>query len=277
MSRASQSSEGGALALRDRNVEEVRKLIGRAAGAVKKLVGDATAERFLRAATAHYIHADKPEDMLIVEPSAYIASVMDAARDGLLPDGRDGWIIPYKRDCDWRPSWRGLLKLARRATTLRDVSAEVVYTSDVFDLTLGSNRQIEHVPYYARGIAAADRGQFVGVYAGCRIGPSWSYEFRFVDAHRIDQVMRMSGNPFNDVPSPVWEKHHDQMSMKHAFRKLCDWIEVPDSVLDVMLREDERDDARRARVKQEDGYVDKPRPLEDGGSKLAGEIRGTEA
>ena len=81
-------------------------------------------------------------------------------------------------------------------------------------------------------------------------------------------------------PSNVWERHPDQMRMKHCFRKLCDWIEVPDDVLDVMIREDERDKARRSTITQESAELDRTRPElppEERPSELAGAIRGTES
>lgn len=264
------ANEGGALAVYAANVEEVRVLVGKAKPAVEKFVGKEIAERFMRAAVSHYIHAEKPQAMHAVNPKFYIAAVLDAAMDGLTPDGRDGWIIPYGETCHWHPSWRGLLKLARRATTLRDVSAEVVYEGDQFHLRLGSDRAIEHVPYYAIGLSERDRGPIIGAYAGCRVAPSWTYEFRFVDRARLDVVASMSGNPSNDTPSPVWNKHFAQQAMKHCFRKLCDWIEMPDKVLDVLAREDERHRARVAQVEP-----DAPRPKN--GTSLADDIRGAAA
>ena len=226
----------------EQNVDEVKSLARQAIGHVAKLVGDGAVDRFLRAAVAHYLHADKPERMHRVHPRAYMASVMDAAVDRLLPDGRDGWIIPYGESCKWHPSWRGLVKLARRSTVIRDLSAEIVYQADDFQLDLGSNRRIEHRPFLG---PLGQRGNIIGAYAGCKISPTWTYEFRFIDEARLQQVSTMSGNPKDSTPSDTWIMHPAAMRRKHAIRQLMDWIEAPDEVLDCLAREDERMNVRQ--------------------------------
>jgi recombinational DNA repair protein RecT len=237
--------QGGAASLYQNNIEEVRALANKASNAAARIIGHDNIDRFMRVAIAHYLHADKPEAMHRVEPVAYMAAVMDAAVDRLLPDGRDGWIIPRGTTCSWHPSWRGLVKLARRATTVRELSAEAVYAADTFRIKLGSQRQIEHEPFIG---PAEKRGEIIGVYAGARLAPTWDYEFRWIDEDRLCTVASMSGDSRTNDPSPVWIRHPVQMRLKHAIRMFLSWIEAPDEVLDVIAREDERERTRVAQV-----------------------------
>lgn len=80
---------------------------------------------------------------------------MKAAQDGLLPDGRDGAIVPYgetedgQRGSDiaqWMPMIGGLRKKARNSGEIRDWYVEVVYAGDHFHYQKGDDPRLEHVP-----------------------------------------------------------------------------------------------------------------------------------
>jgi phage RecT family recombinase len=254
MSKADGDRKTSAIALVDNNINEVKQLAGRQLEQIRSMMqcDEQAAQRYIRIAVQHYIHAPvlrqgETPAMHRVDPRAYLAAVVDAATDKLMPDGRDGWIIPYDTTCRWHPSWRGLVKLARRVTTMRDLSTEAVYATDKFKVKLGGERQIDHEPYYSLGIPDDKRGSMIGVYAGARIAADdfRNFEFRFVDRMRLDKIASMSGNPRNKEPSNVWVEHFEAMARKHAMRQFLDWIGAPDDVIDVLDREDRREESAR--------------------------------
>lgn len=80
---------------------------------------------------------------------------MKAAHDGLLPDGRDGAIVPYgenengqkKADnATWMPMINGLRKKVRNSGEIRDWYVEVVYAGDVFQYQKGDDPRLHHEP-----------------------------------------------------------------------------------------------------------------------------------
>src|SRR5262245_19014428 len=50
-----------------------------------------------------------------------------AAQDGLLPDGREGAIVPFKGRANWMPMYAGLIKKARNSGEIASIVARVVY------------------------------------------------------------------------------------------------------------------------------------------------------
>lgn len=76
---------------------------------------------------------------------------MKAAQDGLLPDGREGAIVPFDSEkggdtASWLPMIYGLRKKARNSGELSDWFAEVVHEGDEFEYQKGDNPFIFHRP-----------------------------------------------------------------------------------------------------------------------------------
>lgn len=81
---------------------------------------------------------------------SFFNACMSAAQDGLLPDGREGAIVPYSDDgsdqAQWLPMIRGIRKLVRNAGVLTDWNVQVVQEGDQFDYQLGDDPYIAHKP-----------------------------------------------------------------------------------------------------------------------------------
>lgn len=90
-------------------------------------------------------------DLLRCSRQSLFNSCMRAAQDGLLPDGREGAIVPFDSErgantASWLPMIAGLRKKARNSGELSDWYAEVVRDGDEFDYQLGDNPFIFHRP-----------------------------------------------------------------------------------------------------------------------------------
>jgi recombination protein RecT len=79
---------------------------------------------------------------------------MGAAQDGLLPDGREGAIVPYSADAEgaasetaqWMPMIAGIRKKVRNSGALIDWNVQIVQEGDQFDYQLGDDPFIHHKP-----------------------------------------------------------------------------------------------------------------------------------
>ena len=103
------------------------------------------------------------------DPMSVFAAVIQAAQLGLEPDtmGR-AYLIPYGRECQFVPGWKGLVDLVNRSG-MGNVWAYPVFEGDTFDYQLGSEPRIHHVP---KGESEPDK--ITHVYAVGRVkGQEW--------------------------------------------------------------------------------------------------------
>jgi recombination protein RecT len=111
---------------------------------------DITADRFVRV----LMNAVKREPRLEKEcdRTSLLNACMMAAEDGLLPDGREGAIVPFRDNkrgmtlAQWIPMIAGIRKKIRNSGLVKDFRAEVVYRDDEFDYQLGDEPFIHHKP-----------------------------------------------------------------------------------------------------------------------------------
>src|SRR3546814_9174090 len=54
-------------------------------------------------------------DLLNVDRTSLFGALMKAAQDGLLPDGREGAIVPFKGKASWMPMVAGIMKKVRNS------------------------------------------------------------------------------------------------------------------------------------------------------------------
>ena len=94
-------------------------------------------------------------DLMRCTPQSLWNSCVLAAQDGLLPDGREGAIVPYgenengKRVAEiatWMPMVEGLRKKVRNSGKIKDWYVEVVYAGDYFRYRKGDDPRLEHEP-----------------------------------------------------------------------------------------------------------------------------------
>jgi recombination protein RecT len=110
------------------------------------------AERFVRVVLTAVQRNPK---LLKCTRQSFFNACMSAANDGLLPDGREGAIVPYGDDegggsksenAQWMPMIAGLRKKVRNSGALTDWNVQVVQQGDEFDYALGDNPFIHHKP-----------------------------------------------------------------------------------------------------------------------------------
>ncbi len=119
-------------------------------------------ERFTRIV---FTAVQRNPKLLDATQDSVLASVMRAAEQGLMPDGRQGALVPYFNgktrtlDAQWIPMWQGLLDLARQSGAVDDAYVASVRENDDFEYELGLERKLSHKP------ALTNRGEILFVYA----------------------------------------------------------------------------------------------------------------
>jgi phage RecT family recombinase len=117
-------------------------------------------DRFIRVALTA---AQQNPDLLNpqkVDRNSLFGALIRSAQDGLLPDGREGAIIPFKGRAQWMPMVNGIMKKVRNSGEIASWEAAAVYERDQFQRLLGDDQRIYHEPF-----EDGDPGEVIGAYS----------------------------------------------------------------------------------------------------------------
>lgn len=192
-----------------------------------------TPEKFTNTALAAL--SNNAELLKCDRPSLYDA-IVKAAQQGLLPDGREGAIVPFKGKAQFMPMVLGIIK--RLAESQIFIDAQVVAEHDHFEQEFGDNAAISHRPPKL----GSDRGILVGVYAIARL-PNGLVMREVMDKNQIDAV-RASSRSGDNGP---WAGFYGEMARKTVIRRLAKRLPVLDQrVLDAINAVDDEYDFGKA-------------------------------
>lgn len=156
-------------------------------------------------------------------------ALMTAAQFGLEPNTPLGecYIIPYKDTASFQPGYQGILKLAYQSGRVSGVYAEKVCENDEFEIALGTEKRIRHIP-------VGNRGDAIGYYAVVRFNefePHFHYmTLTEIESHR-DQFSRAYGY---DKKGSTWATNFDAMAKKTVLIQALKY--APKSIDDKLAR-----------------------------------------
>lgn len=97
--------------------------------------------------------------LLKCDRRSLFSACIKAAQDGLLPDAREGALVPFKGQVQWMPMIAGIRKKVRNSGEIATWDVQAVYENDHFEFELGDEPFIRHKP------TLKDRGEIVAVYS----------------------------------------------------------------------------------------------------------------
>lgn len=165
------------------------------------------------------IAVQKNTALLECSPKSLFMECVKAASDGLLPDGREGAIVPRwnsQARCKvavWQPMVAGLMKLARNSGQIASISSQVVYKGEKFRVVLGDDETIEH----ERDLEFAGSDDIVAAYAVARLKDG-SEPIREVMTWKQIEKVRNTNDAWDKGP---WSKWKDEMARKTVIRRLA--------------------------------------------------------
>ena len=178
-------------------------------------------------------------------------AVLQAARMGLDCSGLHGhgYLVPYGRQCKFIPGWRGLASIAKRASGVTDIKANVIRANDEYDWCEGLDPDLKHKPSLDK-----DRGEIVAAYAVAWL-ENGKRRFEVVEKWKLDDLQR-------DSRSDSWQKHFEAMAKKTAIRRLCDalprTLELADALDLELAAEENRQPAEILRMSEPDLLAKNP-------------------
>lgn len=128
----------------------------------KKALGNTVpSERFTRIATTAI---KSNPDLANLDRASLFKGIMQAAQDGLVIDGKEAAIIPFKGKAQYIPMVAGLVKKMRQFSGFAKLSHGIIYQAEVdsgaFQYVKGDDEYLKHKP-----MLFGDRGSVLGAYA----------------------------------------------------------------------------------------------------------------
>lgn len=143
-----------------------------------------------------------------VERASLFTALVRAAQDGLLPDGREGAIVPFKGKAQWMPMVAGIMAKVRRSGEIASWDVSAVYEKDQFERLLGDDQRIFHKPY-----EEGDPGQVVGAYSIVTFKDGTKSR-DYMPRWRIERAK----NQGRGASSLMWSTFYDEGAIKTVIR-----------------------------------------------------------
>lgn len=150
-------------------------------------------------------------------PASFLGAMMNAAQLGLEPNTPLGqaYILPYQNkgtlEAQFQIGYKGLIDLAYRSGEVELVQAHIVYANDKFEVQLGLEPKLVHVP------ADKDRGEAIKVYAMFKT-KSGGYGFEVMSMDAIRLHAEKYSKAYKSGYSP-WSTNFEEMAKKTVLKK----------------------------------------------------------
>lgn len=186
-------------------------------------------------------------DLLKADRKSLYYACQRAAQDGLIPDGREGFLGIYNTNVgtqqdpkwiqkvQWQPMIYGLRKMLGKHGYHLD--AELVYENEIYEFHKGDNPRIVH----QAAKLGTERGKLVGAYAIATDLKSGAKHHEEMNMDELEQVRAASRNP----NGTVWKNWPGEMHRKAPAKRLFKRLPLPDEFLGIIDRDNEQFDLDR--------------------------------
>lgn len=202
---------------------------------------------------------------------------LQAAELGLEPGNvlQDSHLVPYGKQCKLLIGYRGMAKLARRAGGITSIAAYCVYKDDTFEVSLGTDPHIKHLPKFGERKAA----DIIAAYAVAKY-PDGTSQFDVMDRVELDGIKARSQG---GAKGP-WFTDFGEMSKKTVLKRFCKYLPASSVELKKAIALDNAQETGRYGELQFDSaeanegiQMLEPEPSEKGATGLLNKLKGTAA
>jgi phage RecT family recombinase len=151
-------------------------------------------------------------DLLTLNPNSLFQALLKCARDGLLPDGVEAAIVPYKQNATYIPMYQGMLRRFRRSGNFKWITADLVRKGEEFLHYIDEHGEhFRHVP----GDNFEAPVEKIYALATTKDGGLFITVMTIAEANKIKALSKATRD---DAPWKLWES---EMLKKTALRRLC--------------------------------------------------------
>lgn len=153
---------------------------------------------------------------------SFYNSIMSSARSGILPDGTNGYLIPYGTTCTLQFSYRGLCDMAIRNGIATHFASDIVRRNDVFVWRNGC--LVEHT---VDGWDDEERGEVVGVWCRAFLPDGQTQDMR-MSKKEIEKVRSKAQS--DNVWSEWWEEMAKKACLKRLFKTMRNTPQLAEAI-----------------------------------------------
>lgn len=206
------------------------------AGELDMLPTNVTFEAFRNAAVVAI--TDNPAILQCSRESIF-KSIRRLAAAGLVPDGREAAIVPFKGQAQAMPMVVGLLKVARNSGEISSIWAEVVMGDEEFKISM-----IDGVRKFEHAYDPLNRsGEVKGAYAVAKLKDG-TIEIEAMGREQIEKRRKASANQREPNPTGIWRDWYDEMAKKTVIRALVKRLPMSSEDIRRVMIEDEENTIR---------------------------------
>ena len=171
----------------------------------------------------------KNSDLLNLNRMSLYSACKECATDGLLPDGREAALVPFKGSVKYMPMVQGVTKMARNSGEIATIDAQVVYVNDEF-----SSWVDEKGAHFRHEKTRKEKGAVLLTYAYA-ITKDGGFFFEEIDEEQMKAIQECSKGKNTPWNGPF----KNEMRRKSALRKLCKYRIPSSSDIDTVIRRDD--------------------------------------
>lgn len=158
-------------------------------------------------------------------------AVLDCAKDGLIPDGREAALVEMGGKVAYLPMVVGVLKKIRNSGELKSISAEVVHANDTFSYHIDEDGpHFTHKPEIIK-----EGGDIIGAYAVAITKDGGKY-FEYLRMSDLEKIKK-SAKGTDSAYSP-WKNWPEQMYKKSAIHRLSKRLPMSTDIEDLIRRDE---------------------------------------
>ncbi len=141
------------------------------------------------------------------------AACMQAAQDGLLPDGKESALVMFKDRVAYMPMVSGILKKVRNSGELLSITSQIIFKNDDFKFYVDENGEhLHHTPNLF-----SERGDVIGAYAIAKTKDGGIY-IEVMSMEQLESVRKVS----RSADSGPWAgAFKSEMYRKTVIRRLA--------------------------------------------------------
>lgn len=195
------------------------------------LPDDISPDRFIRSVI---VSAQINPDILACSWQSVWLACMRACRDGLIPDGVEAAIVPFKSTANYIPMYQGLLRNFRRSGRFKWVTAGIVRQGEEYAHWIDEEGEhFKHVP------GDAFNAPILRIYAMATTKDGGIF-VTVLPIEEADKIKNMSRATREDSPWKLWTS---EMYKKTALRRLSKMLPTARDGTGINIDDDETGDA----------------------------------
>ena len=177
----------------------------------------------------------KSPSLLECDPITILGGVIQSAAIGLELDEFTGaaYLVPFWNsnrgvsEAQLMIGYRGYMRLARRSGEVTNIEGREVRSADQFDVILGTDAKIVHIPSRERPKGnAEDEDQFQAFYVCAEIKGGTRPQFDFMWTWEVQEIRDAVKKKNGGKLSPAWRGHFAEMGKKSVVRRMSKYLPI---------------------------------------------------